>query len=95
MNEDIRINDEALGIVNNVNELNRFFEEMERGDIVRDVLDEKSVQKIEEIKRSIDEHTEQRARIVQEMLKEKEKTPSLIKSIVDRMIEENKKGGTT
>ena len=38
-----------------------------------------------EIQRSIDEHTEKRAQIVQEMLREKEKKPSLIKSIVDRI----------
>ena len=65
------------------------------GEAFRDVVDEKPVWKIDEIKLCIDEHTEQRARIVQEMLREKEKPLSLIKSIVERMIEENNKGGTT
>ena len=37
-----------------------------------------------EIRRSIDEHTEERAKIVQQMLEEK-KSPSLIKSIMDRL----------
>ena len=53
-----------------------------------DIADEKTVEykeKMNEIQRSIDEHTEKRAQIVQEMLREKEKKPSLIKSIVDRI----------
>jgi hypothetical protein len=65
------------------------------GEAFRDVVDEKPVWKTDEIKLSIDEHTEQRARIVREMLRGKEKPLSLIKSIVERMIEENNKGGTT
>ena len=41
-------------------------------------------EKVEEIRRSIEEDTEKRAQMVQEMLKEK-KSPSLIKSLVDRV----------
>ncbi len=66
---DINLNDEALASVNNAADLKQFYEDMERA---------------EEIKRSIDEHTEERAKIVQEMLEEK-KSPSLIKSIIDKL----------
>ena len=57
---------------------------MERTDSVRDIMEEKADQKVSEIRRSIDEDTEQRAQMVQKMLKEK-KSPSLIKSLVDRV----------
>ena len=43
---DINLNDEALASVNNAADLKQFYEDMERA---------------EEIKRSIDEHTEERA----------------------------------
>ena len=66
---DINLNDEALASVNNAADLKQFYDDMERA---------------EEIKRSIDEHTEERAKIVQEMLEEK-KSPSLIKSIIDKL----------
>ena len=69
----------------NINDLNQFFEEFGQTNADGNPIDEKTAQKISEIKQSIDEHTEQRAQIVQEMLKEKEKTPSLIKSIVERI----------
>lgn len=84
MNEDINLNHEALDNVQNAADLKNFFEEMERADSVRDIMDEKADEKVEEIRRSIDEDTEQRAQMVQEMLKEK-KSPSLIKSLVDRV----------
>ena len=70
--------------VQNAADLKNFFEEMERADSVRDISEEKATEKAEEIRRSIDEDTEQRAQMVQEMLKEK-KSPSLIKSLVDRV----------
>jgi hypothetical protein len=66
---DINLNDEALASVNSAADLKQFYDDMERA---------------EEIKRSIDEHTEERAKIVQEMLEEK-KSPSLIKSIIDKL----------
>ena len=66
--KDINI-DEALEKVNSTADLKQFYENMERA---------------EEIKRSINEHTEERAKLVQEMLEEK-KSPSLIKSIIDRL----------
>ena len=84
MNEDINLNHEALDNVQNAADLKNFFEEMERADSVRDIMDEKADEKVEEIRRSIDEDTEQRAQMVQEMLKEK-KSPLLIKSLVDRV----------
>lgn len=84
MNEDINLNHEALDNVQNAADLKNFFEEMERADSVRDIMEEKVDEKVEEIRRSIDEDTEQRAQMVQEMLKEK-KSPSLIKSLVDRV----------
>ena len=84
MNEDINLNHEALDNVQNAADLKNFFEEMERADSVRDISEEKATEKAEEIRRSIDEDTEQRAQMVQEMLKEK-KSPSLIKSLVDRV----------
>ena len=84
MNEDINLNHEALDNVQNAADLKNFFEEMERADSVRDIMEEKVDEKVEEIRRSIDEDTEQRAQVVQEMLKEK-KSPSLIKSLVDRV----------
>ena len=84
MNEDINLNHEALDNVQNAADLKNFFEEMERADSVRDIMDEKADEKVEEIRRCIDEDTEQRAQMVQEMLKEK-KSPSLIKSLVDRV----------
>ena len=71
MNEDINLNHEALDNVQNAADL-------------RDISEEKATEKAEEIRRSIDEDTEQRAQMVQEMLKEK-KSPSLIKSLVDRV----------
>jgi hypothetical protein len=67
---DINIDDEALEKVKSAADLKQFYENMKRA---------------EEIKRSINEHTEERAKIVQEMLEEKEKPPSLIKSIIDRL----------
>ena len=84
MNEDINLNREALDNVQNATDIKNFFEEMERSDSVRDITEEKAAEKAEEIRRSIDEDTEQRAQMVQEMLKEK-KSPSLIKSLVDRV----------
>ena len=84
MNEDINLNREALDNVQNATDIKNFFEEMERADSVRDISEEKATEKAEEIRRSIDEDTEQRAQMVQEMLKEK-KSPSLIKSLVDRV----------
>ena len=84
MNEDINLNHEALDNVQNATDIKNFFEEMERADSVRDISEEKATEKAEEIRRSIDEDTEQRAQMVQEMLKEK-KSPSLIKSLVDRV----------
>ena len=84
MNEDINLNHEALDNVQNAADLKNFFEEMERADSVRDIMDEKADEKVEEIRRCIDEDTEQRAQMVQEMLKEK-KSPLLIKSLVDRV----------
>ena len=84
MNEDINLNREALDNVQNATDIKNFFEEMERADSVRDISEEKATEKAEEIRRSIDEDTEQRAQMVQEMLKEK-KSPALIKSLVDRV----------
>ena len=84
MNEDINLNHEALDNVQNAADRKNFFEEIERTDSVHDIMDEKADEKVEEIRRCIDEDTEQRAQMVQEMLKEK-KSPSLIKSLVDRV----------
>ena len=84
MNDDIRLDDESVSS-NNADERSSFSEETEGSNAASDIMDEKTVEKMNEIQRSIDEHTEQRAQIVQEMLREKEKTPSLIKSLVDRI----------
>ena len=84
MNEDNNLNREALDNVQNAADRKNFFEEIERTDSVHDIMDEKADEKVEEIRRCIDEDTEQRAQMVQEMLKEK-KSPSLIKSLVDRV----------
>ena len=84
MNDDINLNHADLDHVQNAADLKIFFEEMERADSVRDIMEEKVDEKVEEIRRSINEDTEQRAQMVQEMLKEK-KSPSLIKSLVDRV----------
>lgn len=85
MNEDIRIDKESAGSINNADVRSSIPEEMEGNDAAPAAMDEKTIRKMYEIQRSIDEHTEQRAQIVQEMLREKEKPPSLIKSIVDRI----------
>ena len=80
--------DESVSNINSADERSSFSEEMEGSYTAPDIADEKTVEykeKMNEIQRSIDEHTEKRAQIVQEMLREKEKTPSLIKSIVDRI----------
>lgn len=84
MSDDINLNHDALDHVQGAADLKYFFEEMERADSVRDIMEEKADQKVSEIRRSIDEDTEQRAQMVQEMLKEK-KSPSLIKSLVDHV----------
>ena len=87
MNDDINLNHVALDHVQNAADLKNFYEEMERADSVRNILEEKDDEKVEEIRRSIEEDTEKRAQMVQEMLKEK-KSPSLIKSLVDRVTSE-------
>ena len=84
MNDDINLNHVALDHVQNAADLKNFYEEMERADSVRNILEEKDDEKVEEIRRSIEEDTEKRAQMVQEMLKEK-KSPSLIKSLLDRV----------
>ena len=84
MNDDINLNHVALDHVQNAADLKNFYEEMERADSVRNILEEKDDEKVEEIRRSIEEDTEKRAQMIQEMLKEK-KSPSLIKSLVDRV----------
>ena len=85
--EKTRLNEDtpSSADTNSINDLNQFFEGFGQTNADGNPIDEKTAQKISEIKQSIDEHTEQRAQIVQEMLKEKEKTPSLIKSIVERI----------
>ena len=80
--------DESVSNINSADERSSFSEEMEGSCTAPDIADEKTVEykeKMNEIQRSIDEHTEKRAQIVQEMLREKEKKPSRIKSIVDRI----------
>ena len=84
MNDDINLNHVALDHVQNAADLKNFYEEMERAGSVRNILEEKDDEKVEEIRRSIEEDTEKRAQMVQEMLKEK-KSPSLIKSLLDRV----------
>ena len=84
MNDDINLNHDALDHIQNAADLKNFYEEMERADSVRNILEEKDDEKVEEIRRSIEEDTEKRAQMIQEMLKEK-KSPSLIKSLVDRV----------
>ena len=80
MGEIIEHNDEVPAIlsddyndevpVNNMADLSKFIDRIQRA---------------EEIKSVIERSTAERAAMVQEMLKEKEKSPSLIKSIIERL----------
>ena len=63
MNEDIRIDKESAGSINNADVRSSIPEEMEGNDAAPAAMDEKTIRKMYEIQRSIDEHTEQRAQM--------------------------------
>ena len=67
-----------------MSDIDKSLDNIHGGSEPKDLAD--SMERAESLKRSMAEDTEARAATVQEMLKEK-KSPSLIKSIVDRVNE--------